>query len=465
MTPLPDPAQAQHHDPATAADAAVRTILSDLSAVSSNGGRGVVVDSPPGAGKTTLVRRAAQELVAAGEQIMIIAQTNNQIDDLAALLAADDPALRIGRISGEEYANAPSPLEALSNVTIDTKIGNLQACEIVLGTAAKWARVKDHRRRWAIVDEAYQMRSDALLLVASQFDCGLFVGDPGQLDPFTIADTERWTGLAYDPRQNAVDVLLAHNRDTVIERTLPVSWRLPPSATTLIAPAFYPYNPFAAGTSHSARALTFTTAALPSPLDDTLEQARRTGWALHELPARHTQRTDSHIAAATAHIAARLLARGAAERCEHHPEERLLGPKDIAIGVVHRDQADQIRRTLPSTGVPGAERITVDTANRLQGREYEVVIVAHPLSGRRDATTFHLDAGRLCVLTTRHRHACIVVSRAGITDLLDAHPATDPIHLNVPVKFPDGWEAHHTVLHHLNQHRITAPSSDAFVSK
>jgi hypothetical protein len=38
---------------------------------------------------------------------------------------------------------------------------------------------------------------------------------------------------------------------------------------------------------------------------------------------------------------------------------------------------------------PGrAERITVDTANRLQGREYEVVVVANPLSGRRDATTF-----------------------------------------------------------------------------
>lgn len=29
--------------------------------------RGVVVDSPPGAGKSTLVVRAAQELVAAGE--------------------------------------------------------------------------------------------------------------------------------------------------------------------------------------------------------------------------------------------------------------------------------------------------------------------------------------------------------------------------------------------------------------
>jgi len=42
------------------------------------------------------------------------------------------------------------------------------------------------------------------------------------------------------------------------------------------------------------------------------------------------------------------------------------------------------------------------------------------------------------VLTSRHRHACIVVARDGIADLLDAHPATTPVHLNVPVKFPDG---------------------------
>ncbi|MGH3224075.1 MAG: AAA domain-containing protein, partial [Streptosporangiaceae bacterium] len=101
--------------------------------------------------------------------------------------------------------------------------------------------------------------------------------------------------------------------------------------------------------------------------------------------------------------------------------------------------------------------ITVDTANRLQGREFDLVIVLHPLSGRRDATAFHLESGRLCVLTTRHRHACIVVARAGIPELLDAHPSTDPVHLNVPVKFPDGWEAHQALLSHLQHHKVRAP--------
>jgi superfamily I DNA and/or RNA helicase len=117
----------------------------------------------------------------------------------------------------------------------------------------------------------------------------------------------------------------------------------------------------------------------------------------------------------------------------------------IAIGAAHRDQVAAIRSFLPAH----AREITVDTANRLQGREYDLTVVLHPLSGRRDATAFHLESGRLCVLTSRHRHACVVVARAGIAELLDAHPSTEPVHLGVPVKFPDGWEANQSMLAHL----------------
>ncbi|MFC0554893.1 hypothetical protein ACFFHJ_28745 [Planotetraspora thailandica] len=76
------------------------------------------------------------------------------------------------------------------------------------------------------------------------------------------------------------------------------------------------------------------------------------------------------------------------------------------------------------------------------------------MSGRRDATASHLESGRLCVLTSRHRHAFVVVARAGIAELLDNHPPTGRVQLNVPVKFPDGWEANHAVLAHLSNHRV-----------
>lgn len=96
----------------------------------------------------------------------------------------------------------------------------------------------------------------------------------------------------------------------------------------------------------------------------------------------------------------RLRDRSAIATCERHHDGRVLDAGDIAIGIAHRDQADLVRAALARTGRPYIAQIAVDTANRLQGREFEVVIVAHPLSGRRDATAFHLEARRLCVLTS-----------------------------------------------------------------
>ncbi|MFE7648441.1 MULTISPECIES: AAA domain-containing protein [Streptomyces] len=439
-------------DPAASADAATAAILADLADTRH---KAVVVDSPPGAGKSTLVVRAAQELTACGERPIIVAQTNNQVDDLIERLATTHPDLPLGRLSASDYSPPPA-LGALANTTVGRTLGDLAGCRIIVGTAAKWATVRDSKFGWAILDESYQMRSDMLLQIVERFDRGLFVGDPGQLDPFTIVGTERWIGLPHDPTQNGVSVMLEHNRGIPVHR-LPVSWRLPSSAAPTVNEAFYPFTGFTAGTAHGTRALEFRTAGFGSTdLDETLTMAFTTGWALHELKRRHVPRTDTETIQTAADLAGRLLDRGAVATCERHRGGRPLNAGDIAIGVAHRDQADLVRTALTRTGNPDAPDVAVDTANRLQGREFEVVIVVHPLSGRRDATAFHLETGRLCVLASRHRQACIVVAREGIADLLDSHPSMDPVHLSVPAKFPDGWEANQVMLAKLSQHRVAA---------
>jgi hypothetical protein len=221
-----------------------------------------------------------------------------------------------------------------------------------------------------------------------------------------------------------------------------------------VSEAFYPFSPFTAATSPQERRLEFTVPVLAaSDADRVLDMAARTGWALYELPRGHKPRTDREAVRACASLAARLLARGAQALSERSPGPVEVTPDRIAVGTAHRDQAGAVRAALAELGVAG---VTVDTANRLQGREFDVTIVLHPLSGRRDATAFHLEAGRLCVLTSRHRHACVVVARKGIADLLDAHPSVEPVHLNVPVKFPDGWEAQQAIMAHLEGHRVPA---------
>jgi hypothetical protein len=403
--------------------------------------RGVVVDSPPGAGKSTLVVRAAGELTASGEPLMIVAQTNEQVDDLVQRLGVRSPEITVGRLSAVDY-QATDRVRAHPRCRVGAKVAELDRPAVTIGTAAKWATVVEGRWPWAIVDEAYQMRSDALLRVAPRFERALFVGDPGQLDPFSTVEVDRWTGLSWDPMQSAVAVLLRHNPDLPVHR-LPVSWRLPHSAAPVVAEAFYPFTGFRSGTGPRDRVLEFAAPA-STALDEVLDVAAETGWGLHELPARFTVRTDAEAADACARLAARALAREAQASSESGTGP--LTADRVAIGAAHRDQVAVIRSLLP----PEAAGVTVDTANRLQGREYDLTVVLHPLSGRRDATAFHLESGRLCVLTSRHRHGCVVVARAGIAELLDAHPSTEPVHLNVPVKFPDGWEANQSVLAHLN---------------
>ena len=456
------------------ARAVTEAILGDLAKAE----RGVVVDSPPGAGKSTLVVAAAASLAERGERVMVVGQTNDQVDDLIDRMASEHGVLRIGRLSAQDYTPAPR-VAGHANVTVRTAVADLIDHPLVIATAAKWALLDTETRwPWAIIDEAYQMRSDSLLRIARLFDKALFVGDPGQLDPFSTVETERWLGLNWDPMSSAVAVLLTNNPGIPVH-TLPVSWRLPATAAPVVSAAFYPFSGFTAATELSDRAMRWTTRPFGmTSFDLALQSAADTGWALYELPHRHTLRTDAEAVDACAELAARVLLRGAVAVSEQGAHD--VTADRIAIGVAHRDQAAAVRRALRARAAaypvlsgsalgndnagPGntgsgnsgrdVTKVVADTANRLQGREFDVMIMLHPLSGRRDATAFHLEAGRLCVLASRHRHACVVVARAGIPELLDAHPSAEPVHLGVPVKFPDGWEAQQSFMAHLARYRV-----------
>ncbi|MCU1495561.1 MAG: uncharacterized protein JWO62_3325 [Acidimicrobiaceae bacterium] len=56
----------------------------------------------------------------------------------------------------------------------------------------------------------------------------------------------------------------------------------------------------------------------------------------------------------------------------------------------------------------------VETANRWQGLERDVVVALHPLLGETAPEAFAMDAGRLCVMTPRHKVACALIGRPGL---------------------------------------------------
>ena len=425
--------------PTTAAQHATATdaILRDLT---DSNERAVIVDSPPGAGKSTFVVRAAEVLSASGT-IPIIAQTNAQANDLVEkILQSTD--LMVGRLHG---GTAPA-LEPNDRLLVDRHINNVAGADLIVSTAAKWAYVEDTNFPLAVLDEAYQMRSDQLFYLGGLFDRALLVGDPGQLDPFTPVDDSRWRGQSDGPVNPAVATVLHHNPNSPVHR-LPVSWRLSARCAPLVSDAFYPQMPFLAGTRLAERELTGSTSH-GSIEDEVIDRAIETGWGFLELDHRVVPATDDRAIDAVARIVIRLLTRNL-KAVDEGSDAGPVGADRLAVGVVHRAQRSAARVRLDelatSSGID-ASAVTVDTANRLQGREFHIVVVLHPLSGRAAASEFHLETGRLCVLLSRHRHACIVVGRAGISNLLDTHPLSSPIWLGAPIPIPDGWEANQTVL-------------------
>lgn len=423
----------------------------------------VLVEAPPGAGKSSLAVSVSNALVThdAKLRLPIVTQTNEQADDIVLALRRRHPDISVARLHGGTHGPSTAMIGAAGPGLVlasDHDAPDVRSARVVVATARKWEYVRSGMQRngdvrkydVALIDEAYQMRSDALLGIAGLFDRLMCVGDPGQLDPFTTVDDALWKGLQYSPSRTAMGTLRAFHPDLAAHQ-LPTSWRLPPSAAGIVSTAFYPFAGFDAGTQTAQRSLTFGDDRSGAH-DDALDLLAAHGWAYVELPEKLTVRTDTEVASTLAGIVHRLLDRGADVVDERTPEGRRLDASNVAVVAAHNDQVHAVRYALHEAGVE--DPIVVSTANKVQGREYDVVLVWHPLAGRRDATAFHLEAGRMCVMLSRHRQACVVVGRAGADRLLAEFPDADPVFLGETEKFPDGWEANSLVLDHLAKFRV-----------
>lgn len=202
----------------------------------------------------------------------------------------------------------------------------------------------------------------------------------------------------------------------VMRVNLPVSRRLPADTVGYIQPVFYPDLPFTATSAPEDRRLICEPAKGHSW--DRAINAACSGPSLlmGQLPALTSGEFDDGLSDSIASLAGRLLERNT--RLLDDGQEGRLEPGDIGVVCAHRSQVYSIQQRLG----PDWSDVYVETADRYQGLERKVMIVYHPLSGRMGLSGFQLDAGRLCVMTSRHRISCFIVGREGIADRLRALP-------------------------------------------
>jgi len=448
------------HAVVAAAAAVEETMRADLMRLAGREAA-VVAAAPAGAGKSHFASATVGRLRAEGLRVALVAPTNEQVHSLVGRVKQLNPDLPVAFVHAQGR-ELPAPTAALPGVTQPAAAdARDRRAPLVVATLDKLADayLRDGLGNFDIlvIDEAYQADAARYYVAANVAPTHLLVGDTGQLDPFsTIDDDTYWRGGAEDPLQTAVGVLLRNHPSTPVHR-IPITWRLAPNAVPL-ARCFYPGHTFGAAVRPGVRELRLTR---PGPgsrplaaVDRALDEAARHGWAHVTLPDSPVLTADPATAGLIRDLVLRLFARNARATCENSQTPAALRPADVAVGVSHNDQKDLVRALLDDAGLA---RVTVDTANRLQGLTFELVVAWHPLAGSPATDAFHLDPGRLCVLLTRHRQACIVVGRDTDRRLLEGIPPATPGFLGWdPDPVLDGWDAHEGVFSLLEPHVIQA---------
>lgn len=337
----------------------------------------VVVKSPPGGGKSTLMATVVAHLVNTMDlRVTVATNTHEQAAGMGAKLMEQIAANRIDLrcknvVVPPELAVAKNgqrkiPLESDGGRVMVRTLASL-AYENSKADADLSAT-----QTLLLVDEAYQAHFTNGVTAAAGFAQLILVGDPGQIDPVVTQRVDAYRAIKRAPHRPFAEVMEHDSRSSVIN--INHTYRLGEDTTSLIAP-FYDFE------FDSRRVPTWVEAG---------------GKALSELShVSIDSSSEARVAEAVSRIASSHIGM-TYHRDGHNP--RPITQSDIAVVVAVNTLLTATQAALGSLGL---HDVTVGTADKLQGGEWPVVIAVDPLAGSR-ASAHHLNIGRLCVMLSRH---------------------------------------------------------------
>ncbi len=357
-----------------------------------------LVQGPPGTGKTRALAELATRCVRAGERVLITSFTHRAIhhalDAVVARLGEADRVVKVGRPvytrhsawrNYERFCECP--------LALDDAGWAVGATPFVL--ASRLRNVEFDR---VIVDEAGQMTMPLAVMAMLTGRKWLFFGDGEQLGPVLTSVDQR------EAREWSCFRMLSQLAETTMLNT---GYRMNGKLTA------WPSDMFYQGQLEPAPGVKERRLSLPrtvrGPLAPVLDAAHPLAWVAFEHADGQVMQDEEALAAAK--LVAALVQDGG------------LPPEEIAIVVPWRKQARRIRHHLRGR-LPeeASRRCVVDTVERLQGQEREVVIVSlatsEPLFLLRHAG-FIFQPNRLNVAVTRARTKTIVLAS---TALARYHP-------------------------------------------
>jgi len=353
-----------------------------------------LVQGPPGTGKTFVLAHLAAALARAGERVLITAFTHRAINNALYKVLSDASCDRVCKIGDEDRAeDREIGEERIPNYEkfAASPFSSMAGGYVVGATcfATRTSRLKDARFDTVIFDEASQTTlplAAAGMLAGRRF---VFFGDHKQMPPVIVGKhSQEWV------TRSIFETLFQKTPGTMLTTTRRMNAEI----------TAYPSERFYGGRLHpdvNARDRRLILRWQPRFLPQLFDPVHSVVFA----EVRHSGR--GMRSPEEAMVAAMVVAE--ALKCG-------LRPNDIAVIAPYRAQVRLIRACLREAAeklnLEGHDKVIVDTVERIQGQERELVVVSLTTSDPGHAETraeFYFKPNRLNVAITRPRVKLIVI--------------------------------------------------------
>lgn len=353
-----------------------------------------LIQGPPGTGKTWMLAHLAKLLVDDGQRVLVTALTHRAIHNALNKISQVDESLPVCKIGAERHAG---DLFVPNFETFDqSQFADLNGGYIIGATpfALQSNRLSQVEFDVTLFDEASQVTLPLAIMGMLAANKYVFIGDENQLPPVSI----------FSGRQAMQTSIFAYLAGRGNETMLNVTYRLNDRLAEWPSQTFY--NEELRPSSQAAgRRLHLD--GKPNVWDGILDP--ETPAVFVDLCHTNTTVRSRREAELVTELILALL--------EHH-----LPPEEIGVVVPYRAQSRLIRSLL-RRAIPYEQvwaRISVDTVERMQGQEREVVLVSFATASPAFAAQvadFFFQPQRLNVAVTRPRTKLILV---GSRHMLDA---------------------------------------------